>query len=1011
MLGINIDDVLAVVKSMQTQLNAIGVILVCAVVLTIAVNKLWIKSKGTRKLVHSWTWIVAAIAALVAVSMILFGPMKTTLDLMSGSGTLSATSKAKAEKLATDIQNEGITLLKNNDANLPLKANSKVNVYGWASTNPIYGGTGSGSMNANYPTTSLLEGLKHAGLQPNDKLSKKYTNYRADRPLVGMMSQDWTLPEVPAAQYTSSDISQEKNYSDKAVVVIGRSGGEGADLPTNMHAKNIQTKPAGTKVKIQAFGGTPGSYYVNNSKDYQDFEDGQGFLTLSKTEQDLVKLVTSNYNDVTVVYNGANAMDMSWVDQYSQIKSVLWCPPAGQTGFDSLGSVLAGKVNPSGKTADTFVKDFTQTAWWNNFGHTDYTNMKEFAPTAQSTTPSFVNYVEGIYVGYRFFETASDEGLINYNDVVQYPFGYGLSYTTFEQKMGDVTYANGKVSFDVTVTNTGDVEGKTPVEVYYNPPYTEGGIEKATANLVAFEKTKELKPGESQTVKVSFKDSDMASYDTNGNGGYVLEAGEYKVSINSDSHTKIDTKSVNVTSTIKYDASNTHNGDKTAAKNQFADVAGEGITYLSRANHFANYAEATAKPTNTELADKYKDEFVNSTNVSQWLEKAKKADSDVKMPTTGAKNGVQLYQLYGKKYDDKMWDKLLDQLTVKEMRSLIEYDGYGNGAVESIGKVRQTDVDGPAALNNNFTKQGSIGLPSSVSVASTWNKNLAKEFGDIIGQMAKDMGVTGWYAPAQNIHRSQYAGRNFEYFSEDPLVSGTMASLEIKNAQAHGIYAFMKHFAMNDEEDGRLAQMHTWSNEQAMREIYLKPFEMSVKDGGARATMSAFNYVGNTWAGANKNLLVNVLRNEWGFNGFVLTDYFGGYGYMDATESIYNGGTGMLATVKTTNEVSDDSAATVSHLREAAHGVLYAAVNTYLYANGAPKASVATWQWIYYVVVAVIALLLLLAAIVSIRRFIKRRKDEKAALEEAQPAEAEGADGESTEATEGTEGAKTESAE
>lgn len=981
MLGINMDDVIAMIRSLQSQLIVIGVALCVAIVLTIAVNKLWLKSQGWRKLIHSWTWIAATVAVIVAVSMMLFGPLNTTLNLMSGSGTLSEISKARAEKLATEIQNEGITLLENNDSSLPLEKNTSVNVFGWASSNPIYGGTGSGSMNAQYPTTSLIQGLQDAGFKTNEQLTKKYTDYRADRPIVGMVSQDWSLPEPTAASYTQAELNQAKNFSKKAILVIGRSGGEGADLPTDM--STISTHAPGYKSKVQAFGGEETHDYVNNG-DYDDFQKGQGYLTLSKTEQDLVKLVTDNFDDVTVIYNGANAMNLSWVNDYSQIKSVLWCPPAGQTGFDSLGTVLSGAVNPSGKTSDTFIKDFTQAAWYNNIGHWEYTNMNDFKTDAGffgKFTPSFVNYSEGIYVGYKYFETAASEGVINYNDVVQYPFGYGLSYTTFSQSMGDITNDNGKVSFDVTVTNTGSVAGKTAVEVYYNPPYTNGGIEKATANLVAFDKTDIIEPGKSQTVKVSFNESDMASYDTTGDGGYVLESGDYQISVNADSHTKIDSKNLNIASTIRYDSSNPHNGDKTAAVNHFADTDGDGsVTYLSRANKFANRAQALAAPTNLELAQKYKDTFVNSSNVKEWLEKTKSEEGDVKMPTTGAKNGIQLYQLYGKKYDDKMWDQLLDELTYDEMNQLIAFAGYNNAAIPSIGKVRQNDVDGPAALNNNFTNQGSIGLPSSTTVASTWNKKLASEFGKVIAQMGHDLQVTGWYAPAMNIHRSPYAGRNFEYFSEDSLLSGVMASAEIKEVQDAGMYAFMKHFALNDQEDHRLAMLHTWTNEQALREIYLKPFEMSVKDGGATAAMSAFNYIGNTWAGADSALLNDVLRKEWGFNGFVLTDYFGGYGYMEGTESIYNGGNGMLATVPTTNEITDHSAITVAHMREAAHGILYAAVNTYVYANGAPRVEIALWQWIYYVVVAVLALLLLLAAFVSIRRFIKRRKAEKEAV-------------------------------
>ncbi|WP_018142847.1 glycoside hydrolase family 3 N-terminal domain-containing protein [Alloscardovia criceti] len=979
MLGINMSDVIAMLESLRSELIILGVALVAAIILTIAVNKMWVKSQGWRKLIHSWTWIAAAVASVIAISMMLFGPLNTTLNLMSGTGTLSSASKEQAEKLATEIQNEGITLLENNDSSLPLQANSSVNVFGWASSNPIYGGTGSGSMNDKYPTTSLIQGLQDAGLKTNEELTKKYTDYRSDRPVVGMVSQDWSLPEPTADSYTDAEISQAKQFSNKAIIVIGRSGGEGADLPTDM--SKIDTHEAGYKSTVQAFGGEEVHEYVNNGS-YNDFEAGQGYLTLSKTEQDLVKLVTDNFDDVTVVYNGANAMNLNWVNDYSQIKSVLWCPPAGQTGFASLGSILAGDVNPSGKTSDTFLKDFSKAAWYNNIGHWEYTNMSEYSTDAGffgKFTPSFVNYNEGIYVGYKFFETAAAEGALNYDEAVQYPFGYGLSYTTFNQQMGDVTYSNGTVSFDVTVTNTGNTAGKTAVEVFYNPPYTNGGIEKSTANLVQFEKTDIIEPGASQTVQISFNDSDMASYDMSGDGAYVLESGDYEVSINSDSHTKLDSKTVNVASTIRYDGSNTHDGDKTAATNQFADADGDGtVTYLSRANNFANLAEATAAPTNLELPEEYKSTFVNSSNVNEWLEKAKSEEGTVDMPTTGAKNGIQLYQLYGKDYDDEMWDQLLDELTYDEMAQLIAFAGYNNTAIPSIGKVRQSDVDGPAALNNNFTQQGSIGLPSSTTVASTWNKDLATEFGKTIAQMGKDLQVTGWYAPAMNIHRSPYAGRNFEYFSEDPILSGYMASLEIKSVQDAGLYVFMKHFAMNDQEDHRLAMLHTWSNEQAIREIYLKPFEMSVKEGGATAVMSAFNYIGNTWAGANDALLNKVLRDEWGFNGFVLTDYFGGYGYMEGTYSIYNGGNGMLATVPTTNEITDKSANTVAHMREAAHGILYAAVNTYVYENGAPQTEIAMWQWIYYVAVAIIALLLLWAAWVSISRFLKRRKAEKA---------------------------------
>ncbi|MBD8001900.1 fibronectin type III-like domain-contianing protein, partial [Phocaeicola sp. Sa1YUN3] len=339
-------------------------------------------------------------------------------------------------------------------------------------------------------------------------------------------------------------------------------------------------------------------------------------LQLSQTERNMIDMVTSKFDDVTLVYNGANAFQFDFLDDYPQIASVPRCPPAGQTGFNALGDVLAGNTNPSGRTSDTFVTDLTQTPTWNNFGNFRYDNVDEFTVSnyGYPSTPTFVNYVEGIYVGYKFYETAADEGLIDYDAMVEFPFGYGLSYTTFDQQMGDVTYQGGTVSFDVTVTNTGDVAGKDVVEVYYNPPYTNGGIEKASANLVAFEKTDLLEPGDSETVSVSFEDDDMASYDDQDAKAWVLEAGDYQVSINADSHTVIDEKTVTVDEDIVYNTEdNTHDGDAVPATNAFDADRGD-VTYLSRADHFANREEALAAPTNYTLSDDYKAQFRNESN-------------------------------------------------------------------------------------------------------------------------------------------------------------------------------------------------------------------------------------------------------------------------------------------------------------------------------------------------------------------------------------------------------------
>lgn len=972
MLQINMADVMNVIGSLTPYLIAIGVLFVLALIITFAVNKKTVKDVATRKIVHSESWLVALVGIVVAVSMMLTGPLSTLLNNATITKyTLSDATVSKANELAKDVQSEAVTLLKNDDSNLPLSG-KKVNVFGWGSTNPVYGGTGSGSMSKQYKTVSLLDGMKQAGLKTNTELSKLYTDYRKDRPEVGMFAQDWTLPEVPAKQYSDKLVSDAKDFSDEAVVVLTRVGGEGADLPTDMKAKGIT--------------------YKNNSKDYDDFQKGESFLQLSKAERDMIDLVTSNFKKVTLVYNGANTFQFDFLNDYPQIQSVVWCPPAGQTGFSALGEVLAGETNPSGKTSDTFLKDLTKSVSYNNFGKFEYTNMADKAAKYKGFTgddvtaiPGFVNYSEGIYVGYKFYETASDEGLINYDDTVAFPFGYGLSYTSFDQKLDSVKYKGGKVTVTATVTNTGDKAGKDVVEVYYNPPYTDGGIEKASKNLAGFEKTKELQPGESQKVTVKFDDDDMASYDYKGAKAYVLEKGDYDISIQSDSHHVIDHKAITVKDTVTYDSdSNTHNGDKTVATNQFDDVVGD-VTYLSRADHFANYKEATAAPTNFKMSDKAKETFYNNSNYDP-----KKFDKDSdKMPTTGAKNGLKLSDMYGKDYDDADWDKLLDQLTFDDMDNLIANGGYGTQAVKSVGKIQLTDADGPASLNNNFTGVGSIGFPASTAFACTWNKDLAKQFGEMIGDMAHDMHVAGWYAPAMNIHRNAFSGRTFEYFSEDSLLSGVMASSEISGAKSKGVYSFMKHFALNDQETKRTEMLCTWTNEQAMREIYLKPFEMSVKEGGAQAVMSSFNYIGNTYAGADSALLQTVLRGEWGFKGFVLTDYFGGYGYQNADQEVRAGNDSMLATTKITNHITDKSATSVKAMRQAAHNILYTAANSWQYANGEPKVATPIWKTAMYVAWGVVAVLVIGLEIVAIKRYLNRKKAVATIEPAAEPAQAE----------------------
>ena len=538
--------------------------------------------------------------------------------------------------------------------------------------------------------------------------------------------------------------------------------------------------------------------------------------------------------------------------------------------------------------------------------------------------------------------------------------------------MSDISDDNGTLSFDVTVTNTGKKAGKDVVEVYYNPPYTNGGIEKSSANLIAFEKTDMLDPGASQKITISFNAEDMASFDEKGAQAYVLEAGDYQISINTDSHDQIASKIYNVPETINYNET-ARSTDKVAAADAFQYAEGD-VTYLSRADKFANYAEATAAPASLSMSDDAKATFVSNVNYDPA---AFNNESDT-MPATGAKNGVTLKDLRGADYDDAKWDSLLDELTVPEMDTMIALGGYQTSAAKSVGKVQTIDCDGPASINNNFTGTGSIGFPSAVMIAATWNKDIAEQFGESIGKMADEMGVSGWYAPAMNTHRSAFAGRNFEYYSEDGVLAGNMAANAVIGAAKNGVYAYIKHFALNDQETNRCNMLCTWTTEQAIREIYLKPFEIAVKQGGAKAVMSSFNYIGTTWAGGTSALLQTVLRNEWGFRGFVLTDYFGVYGYMNSDQAIRNGTDCMLVAYDTaTNHVKDTASATsVKAMRQACKDIMYTTVNSRAYDPENLQTGLQNWQVMAIVIDVIFGLLIVLLEVLAIRSYKKHAAED-----------------------------------
>lgn len=994
-MGVSIADLTSYLTMCKNYVYAILALIIALVVIQVGTH-FWVK-KGTRHIVR-WSSALAFVLAVVLVAnLVCFGPLYNNI-----SGALNATSvnlnedtEQQSKDTIKQVGEEGLVLVKN-DGLLPLSEEvTSLNVFGWDSTNPLFGGVGSGSSDGS-SAVGIIQSLQDAGYQTNEELTKMYTDYRSDRPGISMSAQDWTLPEPTIDYYTDEIMSGAENFSNTAVITIGRSGGEGADLPKDMNAVINGTYDIAKEVAVNAKGKENLNYqylkgtYTNNG-DYDDFDEGEHYLQLSNTEEAMIDLVCSTFENVIVVINSNNTMELDWVDDYDSIGAVILAPGTGETGMSALGEIINGTVNPSGKTADTFVKDLTQTPTYNNFGNFSYENVKDLKKTiakkdgAYQGNMSFVNYVEGIYVGYKFYETASEEGLIQYDDYVKYPFGYGLSYTTFSQEMKDFEMGEDAVTFNVEVTNTGDVAGKDVVEVYYNPPYTNGGIEKASVNLIQYEKTETLEPGDSQTIAFSIPLEDMASYDSQciktENGGYILEAGDYTISIRSDSHTVLDEETFTLDKDIDYSETG-RSTDGVAATNQFADYSTGTATYLSRADGFANYEDATAAP--AEDAYQMDDEtmaLMESVSTASYDSTLTDNADDV-MPTTGAENGLKLADLTGKAYDDEEWDKLLDELSIEDMVNLVNVGGWQTVELSSIGKIATSDCDGPAGVSNFVTGVYGTAYPSEVLMAQTWNKDLLYLVGASMGQEYKDANNYGWYGPAMNLHRSAFAGRNFEYYSEDSVLSGYMAAAEVNGAATQGVYAYIKHFALNDQETNRCSFLLIFATEQTIRETYLKPFEMAVKNfiGTAQAVMSSYNFIGNVASCNNSDLLNTVLRDEWGFVGMVITDYNGSYGYQTTDNCIKNGNDLMLGYgTAESNQLNTESATTVLAMRQASKNILYTIANSGYYVDSS-AVEISTdglnkMQITFYTVDAIVVVIVLLAeALVLILFFLKRKK-------------------------------------
>lgn len=940
------------------------------------------RTKGIVLVAVAAVLVVVAVAVNVAAGMFssllnhyLGGP-PSTIETVAGSedwdteyydqqyrGRGRATEDAKA--LVSEVEGEGIVLLKNDNGGLPLAEGETVSLIGRYAADPVYGGAGSGTVDPD-DCTDLYAGLAQAGLVVNDTayswIAENHGNYaKADITMDNPKTASYYIGEIPWSDYPAE--AQASISGTTAVVVIGRGGGEGGDLSRDL--------------KGDLESGVSENFTAN--AETANYADGQHELELSREERDLVAAAKAACPKVVVVINASTPIEAGdLMEGPLAVDSIIEVGSLGASGAEAVGKVLTGQVNPSGRTTDIWAADFTADPTFANFGGRRYTDVEGFYAQNFNDTEAlgnayFVEYEEGIYYGYRYYETAAVEAAagnyagFDYDGAVVYPFGYGLSYTTFGQTLDSVAVEDGQVTATVTVTNTGDVPGKDVVQVYYSAPYTPGGIEKSAVVLGGFAKTGLLDPGASQTVTVTYPVSDMASYSTE-DGCYVQDAGDYVVSLRTNSHDVVAEQTLSLEAATYTEDAATGN----PVANRFDDMTSymeDNCERLSRADFAGTWPVAAADKAAADMGV----EFVE-------YDVAANDDPSAQMPVTGADNGLSLIDMRGKEYDDPAWEDLLDQLSVADMTAMLNDGAYNTAEIGSISKPATHDPDGPAGFTSLTGPTGNCAWCSEYLMAQTWNTELMYQVGLMIGQEALASGYNGWYAPAMNTHRSPFAGRNFEYYSEDPLLGGKMGAAVVSGAAQNGVYAYVKHFALNDQESYRVQHLATWADEQTMREIYLRPFEITVKEASyeqkyiaddrgtveTRTTpactgmMSSFNFLGTTWAGGSKALLTDILRDEWGFRGMVITD-FNLYGYMDKNQAVA-AGTDLQLTYSAMTPAFEaaDSATVVGQLRTATKNVLYTTANSNMMQGIAPGSVVhygtATWQYAVWGVTAALVL-------------------------------------------------------
>ncbi|QOL35071.1 glycoside hydrolase family 3 C-terminal domain-containing protein [Bifidobacterium lemurum] len=880
--------------------------------------------------------------------------------------------EAALGEIGTDITREGATLLKNENDALPLATGARISVLGQNSVDTVYGGGGAGSIDTSLAGT-LLQSFEDAGFEVNQTLVDFYENgagkdYRKTA-TDAYGEGEFAVNEVPVDVYTDEVMDSFSSYDDAAVVVIGRSGSESQDLPS------------------------------------EPLASGYTYLQLDDDERAMLEMAAEHFDTVVVLLNTQNPMELEALES-DGVDAVLWIGALGQTGATAVGEVLNGTVNPSGHLPDTYATDLASAPSMANSG------SYAIANGADRFTSSYMAYAESIYVGYRYYETRYEDVVLgnedaanyDYTTQVAYPFGYGLSYTDFEWSDYEMDETDDGFDVSVTVANTGDVAGKDVVQVYMQSPYTDydkdNGIEKASAELVGYAKTGKIEPGESETVTVHVDKESMKVYDAEGEGTYIVDAGDYYFAAGSDVHEALN----NILAAKGYgvdDGMDAEGDASFAAKttvhtqdnrtyatsaatgneitNQFEDVDlttyDDSFTYLSRSDWTGTWPDTYADGTWTAPQ-----EFVDALAVdTTTTEPESEPVTDTQNSSYGELN---VSMLMDTDYDDEAWDALIEQMSVDELDELVRVGGYATKSVDSTQLPATVDKDGPAGISSTLVGgENGMGYPPEVVIAATWNADLAERFGAAIGEDSIALGVAVWYGPACNIHRSPYGGRAFEYFSEDSFLSGDLCAQVVAGAASKGVVSTVKHFALNDQETNRMG-LAVFANEQTVRQLYLKPFEMSVREGGASAMMASMNRIGSRWTGGHKGLMTNTLRDEWGFQGFVVTDQasYSVFAYEDLREGLEAGTDLWLNTDNELWKLSDAEMTdgVVANMQRAAKNISYAlsrsnAMNG-LSANSTIVKVTPLWRWGVYAldgVVTIGVVALCAAATISI---LRRRK-------------------------------------